>query len=144
MPAAPDSIDFTRGGNSAPWLGIGWAEAEPHGSWTVGEHATLRLPGRANPPACTMALLVRPYLAPPRRPFQDLLLYLNEVRVLARRLTGAGTIRFAIPDGAVARFAPITLRLRCPGATSPRSLGMGGDPRPLGVSVVSLRVFGAE
>jgi hypothetical protein len=136
----PLQIDLRQGGNREAWLGRGWGLAEPHGSWTVGRDATLLLPGLDDPPDWVMALLVRPYLGPPHAalPFQDLVLFVNEIRVLTRRLEGPQMIRLAIPDGAVAPHGPITLRLRCPGATAPRALSGGGDARLLGVSVISL------
>lgn len=144
-PAAPLplEIDFCQGGNREGWLGRGWGPAERHGSWSIAEHATLILPGLEDPPGCELALRVRPHLAPPACAFQDLLVYADEVHVLTRRLTGPQTVRLRLPQGAVEPRTPFTLRLRCPGAVSPRRLGTGGDERRLGIALVSLSLVHA-
>ena len=100
--------------------------------------ATVLLPGVPAPAGWVMEAQLRPFVLAGRLPFQEVIVYVNEVRTLMARLDRPARLRVVVPDGAVAPGAPITLRLRCPGAMAPRDVMASNDTRRLGVSLSRL------
>jgi hypothetical protein len=141
-------LDFRAGGNATASLGEGWSNrAEDWASWTDGTRATIRLRtprGIERGSALQMrlgAFVVR------QHPRQRVTVSLNGQRLGALEITeaqvadGPAAIELPIPAGvAAAGGAPLVVQLDLPDAQSPKSLGLSGDPRQLGIAMVALSI----
>ena len=94
----------------------------------------------AAPPGTVVELDMRPYVMAGKCPHQDLIIYVDEVRVLSARLTQGARLRFTMP---ATRTDVVRLRLRCPGATAPDPISNSQDSRALGVSLSRLAALPA-
>ncbi len=140
-----ETLDFAAGGNAGPMLGVGWSDAAPQGTWSVGQDAEIRL-ALARPIVgdALMHLSGAPLLAA-ARPAATVEVLVNgrPVGSLEYHLGEAEEERaIRIPAAALEQTAPaaVSVTLRVPDAISPKALGLSDDPRPLGFLARRLRL----
>jgi hypothetical protein len=124
--------------DAAAYLGDGWAEPEGTTRWSVGLRSEILFkvdrpgPGR-------LLLTMEPFLSR-QRPSQRVRIDLNDQRLGEIVLDRPGRLPYAIAVPAGALQTHNVLRLILPDASSPASLGLGRDPRMLGVRVGTLEL----
>jgi hypothetical protein len=133
-------IRFETSGNSAEYLGLGWAHSEDWGRWTDGERAVVRVtPVWDRTTDLIVTLKARGFVTT-GVPRQDVDVVVNGAP--AGRLSFDSfdvverSIRLrpaTVPKGATLEFAFLTKSAR-----SPLSIGLSSDPRRLGIGVVSM------
>jgi hypothetical protein len=123
------------GSPAGAWLARGFAESEPWGTWTEGEVADLLIPLPEGWRGGVIRLELRAF-APWR----------HERSVLLR--TAEEAFPADIPTGSVATlFLPVrqprlfALRIEVSDPASPRELGLGADPRRLGVALIAITLL---
>jgi hypothetical protein len=136
---APGSpVDFSTGGNWELFAGGGWwLNSDGEFTWTDGDIATIDLMVPRDEAGATLIYEVYPYLAT-RLPNRTV-----EVRVEGRTLA---LWRFDSPEWSERQVdlptdltgRPITIELHQSVAQSPRELGIGADPRRLGIAVKTI------
>jgi hypothetical protein len=133
-------LRFEASGNSAEYLGLGWAHAEDWGRWTDGERAVLRItPAWDRTTDLVLTLKARGFVTT-NVPRQDVDLVVNGAP--AGRLSFESfdiverSIRLraaTVPEGETLELAFLTKDAR-----SPFSVGLSSDTRRLGIGVVSM------
>src|SRR5437763_234764 len=83
-------IVFGTRGNSAAYLGGGWAPAEAAHTWAVGHRSELALPFQSEPGDLLLKLIVGPFVSPPAVPVQRLAGLANEVGIANFTITKEG------------------------------------------------------
>jgi hypothetical protein len=134
-------LDFTAQGWSALYADHGWYQADPDGTWTVGEVALLRLP-LAQQAKGTLRLRIeaRPFL---NREIPVRTVHLragaSEVATWKFDHDGYQAREVDLPPGA-ATNGEIVLNFEIEHSVSAYALGLSPDWRPLGLSVRSLTI----
>jgi hypothetical protein len=141
-------VDFRPGGNSQAFLGEGWSETiDDWAHWTDGPRATLRLGkqdagnGRGGQIEMTLSAFVSP-----GHPRQRVTVSLNGRQLGVLELTeaqvgkGPATIHLPMPPAVDTCDGDLLLTFDLPDAQSPKSLGLSGDLRRLGVAMIELRL----
>jgi hypothetical protein len=123
------------GSSATAWLARGFADSEPWGTWTEGEVADLLIPLPEGWRGGSIRLELRAF-APWR----------HERSVLMR--TAEDAFPADIPTEAVRTvYLPVrqprlfALRIEISAPTSPRDLGLGQDPRRLGVALLAITLL---
>jgi hypothetical protein len=139
-------LDFTSKGWSALYADHGWYAAEPHGTWTVGPVAVLRLPlTRQVSGALRVKMEVMPFVIPPL-PNRTVHVKLGTTEVatwIFRLGEDSQTREIDLPAGAAAT-GEIVLTFEIDNSISQYALGLNLDWRPLGITVRSLDIENAE
>jgi hypothetical protein len=94
--ALVSEIVFGIRGNSAGYLGDGWAAAEAAHTWAVGNRSQLALPLQREQGDLLLKLIVGPFVSPPVVPMQRLAVLANDVEVANFTLTQRSKV--AVPD----------------------------------------------
>jgi hypothetical protein len=145
--AAPGSvvgqvIDFTA--DSERYRVSGWSVSEGNFAWTEGTSAGLALPIPADAGALTVKMTLRGLIQPPTLPSQPVTVYANTVKVADWQVSDSAVFTAEVPAELTKSGAgTLTLELRIPKATSPKTLGINEDGRILGVSCYSIEVSSA-
>jgi hypothetical protein len=135
-----EKVAFVQGSGAERLLGEGWSFVEPTGVWTDGEQATLVLRLTDLPPATAeLVLAVSAFLTSKHRELQV------EVSALGERLAGRvfrlgegqRLLRIRWPASAQSRTL---FELRFSDPARPVDLGLGDDPRRLGLQLEWLMV----
>jgi hypothetical protein len=133
-------ISFGEGGNAGPYKVSGWSTTEAKFTWTEGSSARLKIPiAPANDPISikfTMAALVKP----PELPFQPVEVYVNDQKIAEWQVGTTAEFAAAIPASITKPGGDLTVEIRTPKATSPKSLGLSADPRVLGICCLDLEL----
>jgi hypothetical protein len=121
------------------YLDFGWAEPQQGGRWTLLSSASIRFPGEPGQ-ARKVTLNLMPFLIKGHLDRQEVRLLFNrkEIDRFTLDRTGITSRSFVVPGFLFSRFNILTLEL--PNAMSPAQLGVGPDPRYLGVFVHSLHI----
>ena len=133
-------IKFSEGGNGDAFIGAGWALPERHGRWTNGTDSIILLPGLTHGHEYAVDLSLGPFISPPECVAQQLTIFANDVSCYSATMAENTRINFVIPQAALNATRRVELRLHCPTAISPHSLGKFDDVRQLGLSVWQLNV----
>lgn len=141
--AMGERIQFSRGGNGAPFLGDGWSEPEVWGVWSDGPLARVVLPLLAGVPH--RLVLEANALITPSHPTQTMEILVNDAVAKTISLTeqAGNRIRVDLPEPARSRLAErgtLDIRLRFPDAAAPGDIGLGDDPRALALGLVAITV----
>ncbi len=131
-------IDFGGLGDAKRFRGRGWSQPEGQFTWTEGQSALLVLSvpaSQASMLRVTMAGLVKP----PELPFQPTAVFANGKQIADWQVAEKKEYTAPIP-GSITTGGKLTLEFRTPNATTPRSLGINGDSRVLGVAVYNLSI----
>jgi hypothetical protein len=76
----------------------------------------------------------------PELPFQPVEVYINDQKVADWQVAKPAEFSAAIPQVMTRSGGLLKITLKIPNATSPTTLGLGADPRVLGVSCFDLRL----
>ena len=147
-PVANSEIHFGGPtGNDASYAFLGWSAPELAGlpyRWNAAPVATLGFRTQPVPQGSTVhaTLDCFPFLVPGKLPAQRLEASLDGVKLGQWRRVAAQPIDLAIPAALWNARPDAVLALRFPNATTPVSLGVSGDPRPLafGFHQITFRV----
>ena len=134
-------VSFGKNGNSEPLRVSGWSWIEPQFTWTEGRAAVLAM--RVSPTNEPVALKMKlaGFTKDPELPFQPVEVYVNDQKVADWQLAAdPAEFSASIPQEMTRRGGLLRITLKIPKATSPKALGMGADPRVLGVSCYDLQL----
>jgi hypothetical protein len=133
-------IDFRAGGNADSYELEGWGEAEPAGSWTIGEHSVLllRLP---SPPTSDLVLIVKAHaFLPSQHPSFRETLRLNNTTIEAGTVTEPQFVkRLRLPQ-TLFRSGIVRIDFVNGDPRSPAELGLSADVRKLGLALESIEI----
>lgn len=140
-PVSELTLNFGAAGNSLSFLGGGWARAEEHFTWAVGQESHLLLPLGRDPREFVLMLNVIPFVHPPALSTQRLIVSIDETTIGMTSLARPMVLAWRIPVGLIRRAERTLVTLWHPDATRPRDLGAGEDDRELAFSVSEVKVF---
>jgi len=133
-------VSFGTGGNSEPFRVSGWSRTEPQMTWTVGTAAVLAMRvSRTNEPVA-LKMKLAGLTKDPEVPYQPVEVYVNDEKVADWQVANEEEFSAPIPQEMTRRGGPLRITLKIPKATSPKALGMGADPRILGVACFDLQL----
>ncbi|GLR92700.1 MULTISPECIES: hypothetical protein [Bradyrhizobium] len=136
-------LDFSSSGWSALYADHGWYAAEPHGTWTVGPVAVLKLPlARPAPGPLRVTMEVMPFLIP-QLPSRTVRVKQGAVDVATWAFQlgeGYQAKTIDLPAGAGMDPQGIVLTFEIENSVSQYALGLNADWRPLGMAVRSLKI----
>lgn len=131
------TLGFSRSGNGRPYLGLGWAEAEASGTWSVGVKSDLILPLAEPIPGGARLVLAASGFLSQSVPMARALVSVNGIH--------AGLLEFhsgtdpewtiEIPPAALAGRKVVTVSFEPEQARSPASLRLSADARELGIMI---------
>jgi hypothetical protein len=121
---------------------VGWSGWEGAIRWTDSTHATLIL-GKLPPGVTGLRLRGTPFLYGDSVTEQRIVVRWNGVELLRDVMRAPVDFTIDLPPGSTDGDLN-TLRLDLPDATSPQSVGMSPDPRPLGLAVSAIELLGAD
>ena len=128
-------IVFGTSGNSAGYLGPGWAPAEAAHTWAVGDRSELALPLQGERGDLLLKLIVGPFVSPPVVPLQRLAVLANDVEVANFTLTREAKLQCLIPACNLQGRDRINLTFLHPDAAVPARVVPGhADHRDLTVA----------
>jgi hypothetical protein len=134
-----EPIDFVEGGDSLAFVGDGlgteWSLYGPRGSWTLGNHASFRLPLEGPVTGdLPCAFVISNCMVSSRAPKLPVIVKANGQTVAEWTLDNRRPRRqyATIPAGAVAGSLELTLSFEIAEPRSPESLGWSSDSRLLG------------
>ena len=129
------AIDFTTGGNFSAFSSHGWSAPEPHGVWSNGSEAFIRLTGLCRASSYRMEIVADPYLAGAAIPGQSVTILSGGWELFHDFRSGPGRLTFAVPGAVIAADGELSLDFRFPDAVSPREMGISQDGRKLGFAL---------
>jgi hypothetical protein len=138
-----ERIVFTEGSGAERFLGEGWSSLERAGVWTDGEQASLVLRPMDLPPAAVELVLAVSAFVPSEHPELNV-----EVSALGELLAGRvfrhgeaqRRLRVPFPSASGAHGGRMLFELHLSDPARPVDLGLGDDPRPLGMHLEWLMV----
>jgi hypothetical protein len=124
--------------------GEGWSSPEEWGTWTIGKIATLELfLNLETKRTLKMHLTSNAFLAP-KNLSQDVTILVNNTEIGKINFTLASNNKtriFEISSNLLNNIQePINIKFLIKNPTSPSSLGSGGDPRELGMGLISIKL----
>lgn len=130
-------LDFTRGGNSAGYLGSGWSGAEAHFTWTLDDESWLSFDSPRDPGSYALRFTTGAHIRPPHVFRQDMSIFLNDhvIGTIARTESFAQFEEFRFSSDVFAGMPRSSLRLYHPGAIRPCDFSDSKDSRRNGFSV---------
>lgn len=134
------TLRFSTGGDGEEFLGDGWWQTEPWGTWSKGDgEVILRV---AAPPVADLLLSVdgRAFVGP-ARPFSQVTVIANDTEVAIWNFghaEGVKNVSARIPLGALRQNGLLNLRFVSKDVTSPSQAGVSTDQRALGLGLTSL------
>ena len=144
-PAVPPRLEAGQrvvfgGGAGAPFQFEGWAGRDEEFCWTVEREATLVFAAAAQTPGTCLRLKFGAYLARDKLTEQTVNVSLNGrgIGSLSTRDREPHEYTLPLPDGTLRPENLLTFQV--PHATSPKSLGDGGDERRLGIALFWLEL----
>jgi hypothetical protein len=144
--AVGDQIGFAVGGDGHRLLGRGWSFPEPHGTWTIGREAAVRMMVDGPVPArLTFTCTVVPFLAPGRHGL-GVDVVANGSPVARWRFEGEGwqpaERRVEVDPAVLPPSGRLELRFVIDRPLAPDAVGHESTQRPVGLSLHALRIGG--
>lgn len=141
--ALNETLSVAPLGQGVPYLGSGWSSLEEWGVWSEGNQAVLFLPTEPET-AKSIRLLVQPFLGDcVAEQKVQVLLNGQFVEMLVLNSLMPMEIDIAIPSvlqSSIAKTGGLVLEFHFANATSPATLGLSDDPRPLALALRSFNV----
>lgn len=127
--------------SASPLLGEGWSKPEKFGYWSDSPEAVINftLTGEAPQGVCELTLGWRAY-APDADHSQKIAVSLNGVAIGENTFSGMKTETASMKLDAKILKPKNRLAFTMSNPQSPRDLGYGKDPRPLGVGIVTMKI----
>ena len=126
-------LTFGDGGNAAPYKTTGWSKAEEKFTWSEGTAAELRLPVPATDAAVVLKMRIAALVKPPELSSQPVEIQVNGQKVAEWRVSDTADFTAPIPQELTKPGGILTILIKTPQATSPKTLGLSADPRVLGI-----------
>ena len=128
-------IVFGIRGNSAGYLGSGWAPAEAAHTWAVGDRSQLAFQLQDEPGDLLLKLIVGPFVSPPAVPVQRLAVLANDVEVANFTVTREAKLQCLIPATNLRGRDRVDLTFLHPDAAMPARIVPGhADRRNLSIA----------
>ncbi len=137
-----DVIEFGMEGNADPFTGRGWAAPLSNGQWSDGDRAHLTLQVPAPGEDVDFLLAMRPFLVPGKLERQRVRILVNGSQLITLDVNEpqAKLYKLTIP-GQMLETSEVDLTFVLPDAAIREELGVSGDKRKLGISVISVVLF---
>ena len=137
-----DVMEFGMEGNADPYMGQGWTAPSSNGQWSDGNRAYLHFQVEAPGEDVVFLFALRPFLVPGKLDRQRVQILVNDADVVTLDVTEpqARLYKMTIPEELL-ETSDVNLTFVLPDATIPNDLGVGGDQRQLGISVVAICLF---
>lgn len=132
--AIGEKISFGASGNSKPFKVSGWSDAEPKHSWTDGVVSVLAMRIPPTPEPLTLKMKLGGFTKDPEVPSQAVEVIANDQKIADWDVRELEEYAAPIPPSISQIGGLLTITLKIPKAVSPKSLGMGQDPRLLGLT----------
>lgn len=133
-------IVFAQGGNSEPYKNSGWSKTEEKFTWSEGTSATLRIPVSATPDTVSLKMRLAALTKAPELPFQPVEIQVNDQKIAEWQVADTSEFVAALPRELTKAGGILTIVIKTPKATSPKALGLGADPRILGICCLDLEL----
>jgi hypothetical protein len=135
-----DKISFAAAGNSKPFKVSGWSDAETKHSWTNGAVSVIAM--RISPTADPLTLKIKcgGFTKEPEVKSQPVEVFANDEKIADWDVRELAEYTAPIPPAITKSGGLLTITLKIPKAVSPKSLGMGNDPRLLGLTCFEVSV----
>lgn len=134
-------IQFGMTGNADPFMGVGWSTCHSRHCWTNGNRSTVHIPVKTVGKDLMLHARFRAFVDKIKVPQQRIRVSVNDTQltewIVTEKKNQDAMVR--IPAKLVIG-EEIDIAFDFPDATSPKSIGLGGDPRMLGVAMMSLRL----
>jgi hypothetical protein len=118
----------------------GWAAPEKGYTWTDAQQSTIELPTLAGAGGFIVRLVATPFIVPQRRPFQQVEVLIDGVRLGTCQIKDISVIEVEVPAGMLVENNRLTLTLNLPTATRPSEVTDSKDHRRLALAVRSLEI----
>jgi hypothetical protein len=142
MPIECDlTIDFATKGNSAAFLGGGWAPSEDRFAWAVDTESHLLLPRLQKRDEYVLTLDVIPFIHLPELPSQRLIVSVNDTVVGTTDLSRPSLLGYRISSGLAGQSDRIVVTLQHPDAARPSDFSDTGDTRTLAFAVSRAKLY---
>ena len=137
-----DFVNFGMEGNADPFTGQGWASPSSNSQWSDGNRAHLRFQITAPNEEVEFLLAMSPFLVPGKLDRQRVQILVNDREFTSLEVTEQqGRLYiFTIPEEFL-QADEIQVTFVLPDAAIPEELGVGGDKRKLGISVLQICFF---
>lgn len=132
-------LRFGGAGDLERFLVRGWSNPEPGWRWTEGNAAVVAVKVSPTDAPLTMRARLSGVAHPPQLPFQPVEVIVNGQRIAQWEVAALADFSAEIPAG-VAASGSLILEFRIPKAISPKELGLGEDPRRLGLCWQELEI----
>jgi hypothetical protein len=119
----------------------GWAACEKDFTWTDATQAAIRLPTLTGSGKFIVRLVVSPFVVPQRRPFQQVAILIDGVRLGACQVKDISVIEVEVPAEMVVENNRLTLELDLPNAARPSEITDSKDDRLLALAVRSMAIY---
>ena len=130
-----ERFTFGADGSVAPYLCTGWSMPERGFTWTSGTDSHVRLPLTRGAGALNLGITLSAFIHRPLVLHQRLLVTVNGVQVGEELIAAECALGLPLPREALDGHVALDITLHCPDATGPAALGVGADPRILGMAV---------
>ncbi|HSH40002.1 MAG TPA: hypothetical protein VK993_14610 [Chthoniobacterales bacterium] len=126
-------LRFGSDGEVERFLVRGWSNPEPGWRWTEGKAAVIELKVPPTQAPLTIRARMSGVANPPELPFQPTEVFANGKQIARWEVAELADFQATIPAEIAAGGGPLLLEFRIPKAVSPKELGLGDDPRALGL-----------
>jgi hypothetical protein len=133
-------ITFGQGGTSEPYKVSGWSKTEEKFTWSEGSSAELRLPVAASNDTIALKMRIAALIKAPELPFQPVEVFVNDRKIAEWQVADTAEFVAAIPRDITKSGGVLTVSIKTPKATSPKTLGLSADPRVLGICCLDLEL----
>ena len=133
-------ISFGEGGTSELYKVSGWSKTEAKFTWSEGTSARLKIPIAATNDPLSIKLTMAALTKAPELPLQPVELYVNDQKIADWQVGTTAEFVAAIPSSITKLGGNLSVEIKTPKATSPKSLGLSADPRVLGICCLDLEL----
>jgi len=133
-------LDFGIYGDAARHKLNGWASPEDQFTWTGASEAALRFDLPASPKRARTLRICAGAFCSAQQPAQRVLVSLDNQKLGELQVSETREYTLQIPAKSLISETRHQLKFSLPDATSPASLGLGDDTRPLGLQLFSLKI----
>jgi hypothetical protein len=133
-------VSFGQGGGSERFRESGWSKTEEKFTWTEGTIAVLKMKVPATADLVNLRMRLAGLIKEPTLSFQPVEVEVNGQKMADWQVGDVAEFVAAIPHDITKKGGEVTVTLKTPKATSPKTLGLNADPRILGVCCLDLEL----
>ena len=135
-----DVVSFARGGGSDRYKRGGWGDTEKDCTWTNARSAKLTFSLVDADQPLRLRMRLAGFTNPPALSSQPVEVLVNDESIAEWEVTSDVADFIALIPAEVANHEQLNIRFRIPEAASPKVLGVGDDPRLLGICCYELAI----